>query len=752
MEEKSLLKFTTAIPFPLLVYKVNVRYNEVRKASGVAYIILDVIEKIAGSEDKICDVLLKFGIPRDLYYIFGKEISNLIGTEILAYDYDPSHFMNPKYFSEIRIKDVSLTAKGRKMFREGAIPTGEEKVKTKDIFYSPVTRKFDVSYSLPYTSLDSSVLYEDIERFLGKTIDVSGLKDYIEANPTKVGLKAEERVVEVEIPEVGEEKQVRKEDGTQVIINKSGVVFSFETSDEITYFNKWYSSAFMTKCLLAKEKYKFVDALKNAVDVPTVLLSELTDIVGAYIPNDVSKQAKRPCKIFIDGGRLATDRTDNVLRTDKDFSAKILSQIGGNAEFALLDTFALHYYSAVNVKMPCSQLGDTFEMQLLTESVLDETRYKETVEEIFEYYIQKDFADDVAKDDVAKDDVAKVVLFTVAALKDSSYFGRTIRALFENTKTVDEKIEVVLKLNNAFTKNAEWQNHFVSTAKELFEESASEIKIDNAIYKSSVLNPLRKTLGMNAFDYVSAFADEMIKTEDGDIVYEALLSAGFTVDAVLSVVNVVADFAEKVVNNEEIYSDSDLGNTFCNIKRNLWKLNDMLGIESLSEYTLKDDYNEDEFFDAYATLNSELKSVTKYEKYASKSYAVIRKFIEIYEPIHDLLSIERSASSHPEKITKKYVDEQIARGKYKDVICDLFVKLQYDLRDMLNTEPMTSAHDLLVMAKDKGFLDGKQESALHKLRMCRNGLQHPEKSQIPFNRETIENWRDIVFAIKEERK
>ena len=113
MEEKSLLKFTTAIPFPLLVYKVNVRYNEVRKASGVAYILLDVIEKTAGSEDKICDVLLKFGIPRDLHYIFGKEISNLIGTEILSYDYDPSHFMNPKYFSEIRVKDVSLTAKGR---------------------------------------------------------------------------------------------------------------------------------------------------------------------------------------------------------------------------------------------------------------------------------------------------------------------------------------------------------------------------------------------------------------------------------------------------------------------------------------------------------------------------------------------------------------------------------------------------------------------------------------------------------------
>lgn len=46
---------------------------------------------------------------------------------------------------------------------------------------------------------------------------------------------------------------------------------------------------------------------------------------------------------------------------------------------------------------------------------------------------------------------------------------------------------------------------------------------------------------------------------------------------------------------------------------------------------------------------------------------------------------------------------------------------------------------------DKGILDSKQESALHKLRMCRNGLQHPEKSQIRFDKETIENWRDIAI-------
>lgn len=740
MEERSLLKFKTTVPFPLLIYKVNVKYNEVRKASGVAYILLDLIDKTAGSEEKIGDVLLKFGIPRDLHYIFGQEIANLIGTEILSSRYERSYFLNQKYFAEMLIRDVALTEKGRKLFKEGAIPTGAERVKTKDIFYSPVTRRFGVTYPLPYTTLESSALFEDIDSFLAKTIDISGLKDYVEANPVKMGLKAEERVIDVENPENWQKMQVRKEDGIQVSVTENGVTFSFDTSDETAYFNKWYSSALMTKCLLAKEKYKFVNELKDTVKVPTVSLSELTNIVGAYIPNDVSKQAKRLCEIFIDSGKLATDRTDNVLTVSKEFSERLLAKIGGNADFALLDSSALHYYSALNVTMPCKQLNDTFEMQLLTERILGEDAYKELVNDIFEFYIQKNF----------DGDVAKVVLFAVDALDDVSYFDKAIAVLFEKAKAVDERISVILKLNDAFSKNNAWKEHFARLATKLLHESVGEIKIDNVVYKSTVLEPLRKVLGINDFDYVAQFASELVKTEEKDIIFEALLSAGFGVDAVLSVANVVEDFAQKVASNEEIYSDSDLGIRFHNLGGNLWKLNAMLGIESFSEYTLKDDYNEDEFFNAYATLKSAYKSIKKYERYAPKQYEIIKRYMAIYEPVHDLLSIERSSSSHPEKITKKYIDEYISRGKYKEAICDLLVKLQYDLREQLGAEATVSAHDLIAMARDEGIVDGKQESVLHKLRMCRNGFQHPERSQVKFDRETVENWRDTVFAIKGE--
>lgn len=78
--------------------------------------------------------------------------------------------------------------------------------------------------------------------------------------------------------------QVRKEDGIQVTVTANGVEFSFDTSDETAYFNKWYSSVLMTKCLLAKEKYKFVNELKDTVKVPTVSLSELTRYCGSLYP------------------------------------------------------------------------------------------------------------------------------------------------------------------------------------------------------------------------------------------------------------------------------------------------------------------------------------------------------------------------------------------------------------------------------------------------------------------------------------
>ena len=736
MEEKVIKQIKTSCPFPLLLYKTSVKYNEVRKASGIAYILLDLIQKTATSSEKMGEVLLKFGIPKELHYIFGKEIANLIGTEILQSVYPATHFLNPNYFSEIMVKDISLTAKGRKMFTEGAIPTGAEKTKTKDIYFSPVTRKFDVESKVAYMPLAACYLGEE---FLDKVdIDISGLEDYINANTTKIGLKAEERMVSYETEEP-KKLHVRKEDGMTIVIRPSGVEFSFGTSDETAFFYKYYSSALMTEGLLMKNNYKFVNALKEIVSVPTVSITELDRAVNVHLPSDVQKQATRPCKVFVNKGRLGAERNDNVIKLDNDLSKILLDRIDGNAEFALVDNSAIHYYNALNVSMPCAKFGDTFEMQLLVESVASAEQYSELVKAIFEVVKNKPF----------DSESGRTVLFVVDGLKDTNLFGEYVEAKLSALKTADDKIELLMKMNAIFNKNAEWKAYFETFAKDLFEASVEEIRLDNMIYKTTVLSPIKEALGMTEIDYIANFTKHIAKVEDSDLVYQALETAGFETNVILGVVNVIEKYMQSVIIGQNILSETSLASKFQNVKINLWKLNDMLGIESVSEYTLKDDYNVDEFFNAFSTLQTSYKGIEKFKQYAAKEYAQVKQFLDIYEPIHDILSIERTASSHPDRITKKYINDYLAHGKYKEAICDLVVKLQYDLRELLSMGDEASAHDLIEEARSQKMIDGKQASNLHKLRMCRNGFQHPERNQIPFDKATIESWCEDVFSLKE---
>ena len=736
MEEKVIKQIKTSCPFPLLLYKTSVKYNEVRKASGIAYILLDLIQKTATSSEKMGEVLLKFGIPKELHYIFGKEIANLIGTEILQSVYPATHFLNPNYFSEIMVKDISLTAKGRKMFTEGAIPTGAEKTKTKDIYFSPVTRKFDVESKVAYMPLAACYLGEE---FLDKVeIDISGLEDYINANTTKIGLKAEERMVSYETEEP-KKLHVRKEDGMTIVIRLSGVEFSFETSDETAFFYKYYSSALMTEGLLMKNNYKFVNALKEIVSVPTVSIMELDKAVNVHLPSDVQKQATRPCKVFLNKGRLGVERSDNVIKIDNKTSGIFLDWIDENAEFALVDNSAIHYYNALNVSMPCVKFGDTFEMQLLVESVASAEQYSELVKAIFE----------VVKNRPFDSESGRTVLFVVDGLKDPDLFGEYVESKLSALKTADDKIELLMKMNAIFNKNAEWKAYFETFAKDLFEASVEEIRLDNMIYKTTVLSPIKEALGMTEIDYITNFTKHIANDEDSDLVYQALETAGFETNFILGVVNVIEKYMQSVIIGQNILSETSLASKFQNVKINLWKLNDMLGIESVSEYTLKDDYNVDEFFNAYSTLQTSYKGIEKYKQYAAKEYAQVKQFMDIYEPIHDILSIERTASSHPDRITKKYINDYLAHGKYKEAICDLVVKLQYDLRELLSMGDEASAHDLIEEARSQKMIDGKQASNLHKLRMCRNGFQHPERTQIPFDKATIESWCEDVFSLKE---
>lgn len=729
MEEKIIKQIKTQCPFPLLIYKTHIRYNEVRKASGIAYILLELITK-QRSNATFKEALLKFGIPVELHSLFGKELAGLTDTEIVRANYHESHFENPKYFGEIKVNEVGLTAKGQNLFREGAIPTGLEKEKAKDIFFSPVTSKFDVQYNMPYSPLASCFLGEE---FLDEVeIDVSGLEDYLNANSTKVGLKAEERMIAFETEEP-QKMNVRTEENITLNIYPSHIEFTFATTAEKAFFDKYYSSALMGQGMIIKDKFKFLNLVGT---LPTANISDMHNLAALYLPNEFNKQAKRPCVIFLQRGNTGFER-DNVICADNSFSCELLDRLDKNAEFALLDKAGCRYYCTVNVAMPCKNFGDTFVLPLLTESNADSEVFQDIIDRLYEEYSEKPF----------DDEVGKVVAYMADSLEKPEYFGKVIDKKLQSSVKTDEKIEVLLKLNGVFKRYPSWKNYFTEAVTALYNESVSEVKIENIIYKNTVLTPLKEALQIPNTEYVRVFSHNICKTEPTEIVFEALDSAGFTDAQVLPVANVIESFMTAVLENKTITSETALASKYKTVRLNLWKMNDMLGVENSSEYTLRNDYNVDEFFNAYGTLQNAVKSIEKNKQFASKQYDLLGRYLAIFEPIHELLSIERTASSNPEKITKKYIDDYISRGKYKDAICDLLVKLQYDLRKLLQADRTTQANELIDNALADKRITKTQADALHKLRMCRNGFQHPERKQIPFDKTTIEHWRDIVFMI-----
>lgn len=734
METKTIKQIVTSCPFPLLIYPTNIRYYEVRKASGIAYMLLEMIDKATDSADKISDVLLKFGIPVELHHIFGKEIAGLIDTDIIeSPSYPSAYFNEPRYFSQIRMGEIKLTQKGKTMFRDKAIPTGQEKGKQKDIYFDPIRRKFDIDSSFPYADISTSALGEE---FVDKLdLDLSGMEDYINANSTKMGLKPEEIIISFEC-EAPQKKAIKPQDNVTIVITQAGVEFKFATSDETAFFKKYFTSELMKQVMLYKTKYQFVDSAKAPISVPTIAFEKL-DATNLYIPDDASKQAKSPCKMFLGRDRLVYENINSAIRLDNDKAATILDELDRDAEFALLDVSGCRYYRALNVAFPCAQLGDTFEMQLLVENQVSEEMFHRSVREIFDYY----------KIRQVDPECSKAITYAVEALKDSELFEEYAQEKLSGVQAIDDKIELLLKLNGAFAKSAEWGARFIKLANDLYSRSVQEVKLDNMIYKNAVLTPLVKAMGMSEPDHIVSFSRNVAQTEVPELVYQALASAGFATKTVLGVVNIVEVYMNAVLNGEAIVADDELAHKFSVLQTNFDKLNEMLGIESLSDYTIKDDYNVDEFFNAYNTFVSTYKSLQGYKQYAEKEFKELEEYITIYEPIHEVLSIERTASSHPEKISVKYINNYISRGKYKDAICDLLVKLQYGLRAILQADASIQANELIDMAKEASLIDEKEMSSLHKLRICRNRFQHPNSEGMSFSKADIEKWRDIVFSI-----
>ena len=399
--------------------------------------------------------------------MFAKELSSLVANGILDPRINSSYIDNIKYFEQMTLDLFELTAKGRKMFAEGAIPTGQEKAKTTPVFYSPVTRKFELVCTQSYAPLETSFLGED---FLDKVkYDVSGMEEYLKFVQTKVGLKAEEMIIKISYQEP-KKLAAKAEENLTITIDSDGMDFSFATSDEKAFFESYYSSALMSSGMLMKDKYKF------DISVPTVDYGSLK-VDNLYIPSDAGKQAARPCKLFIGRGVHGYSRTDNVLQYEN--GSAYLDILDDKAEFALLDNAGCKYYLPLNVRIPCKTFGDVFAMQLLVETVASEDQFKRVLQTVYLDCYERSYSSESGQ----------TLAYIATVLQDAELLNKyTLQKLSEHD-TDEDRIDLLLRLNTAFSKCEGWNTYFAEIAKDIFNRYVLTIELENIIFKSTVLTP-----------------------------------------------------------------------------------------------------------------------------------------------------------------------------------------------------------------------------------------------------------------------
>ena len=117
MENKYFVNIETAWSFPIIQYTANTSFVEVRKASGIAYILIELINKSQNIEEKLVVALKNLDVPYDIHYIFGGELINMLNLRIVTMkaNRELSLGLLDTYF----ISDFEVTELGKRLFAEG---------------------------------------------------------------------------------------------------------------------------------------------------------------------------------------------------------------------------------------------------------------------------------------------------------------------------------------------------------------------------------------------------------------------------------------------------------------------------------------------------------------------------------------------------------------------------------------------------------------------------------------------------------
>ncbi|MDR1912727.1 MAG: hypothetical protein LBQ52_10355 [Helicobacteraceae bacterium] len=725
----------TSCSFPLIKLDVNLTYDAVQKPSGVGYIILVLIKDAKDHNEPIRIVLKRFGVPDDLQFIFADEIDVLLNRGILQLVRSNSY--QREYFEKYAIADFAFTANGERMFREGAIPTGEEKIKQTTVYYNPLT--FEFSFTAPnYTELKQSYCYH--EGFMERVeTDFTGLKEYLIDNARNAELQKEERLLECSIAG-REDVSAKVKENLELRIDEDGMEVSFKTAGAEDFYKKYFTPDMLERTFAAKDKFKF--------SVPTKHVKGFSDfkaLSSVYLPEEYAKQIARFANLLITRNKdkisIKRGGIETTFENEKINSAA--SAISSEWSFITIDPKEMRFYTAANIELTERVLDKPVSVSLLVEQLYGADEKTKVIKAIFDECAIVAFSTEHCG----------LVKAVYELSKNADYIAQYTSEKIKQLSDRAKQSEILLAANKVFV-NPEWSALATQYAKDIYSGLIAETTKENIGYNVKIVRTLDGIRKPEKNALLLTIAEKFGSELDDAALFILLTDAGFSENDSLSVANAVKVYVDKILAGETELEKSKISDDFAALSNNLDDLKKNLGIRSATKYAFRDGYDIAKFtedFKAFQSKLSELKK--KYAVFAPDGFGELAKYEEIMQPVFDYIIIERNASQRPEKISESYIRSKINAGDWRMAIFDMFIRLEYILSKRLDIKKSDNldAHKKINRAKEEKIITESEADALHTLRKFRNNLTHPTDAQLVFDKVKITKWADAVFSIAESK-
>lgn len=706
-------KLETSIQFPFFKMNELVTYSEVKKPSGVAYILLVLISESKNKNDRLSKVLENFGIPKSLHYIFADNVQYLMEQGIL----EEFNFYKTE-FDNYLIGSFQFTSKGKKIFAEESIPTGINKELKVPVFYNIAMNELSLKMDNdldPKPLMDCAITPEFMDRFKNE----KNVENFLNLQKGKgISVKKEEIITNVE--QLDQENWIGKYD-CDMNINGDDIEIKFDELLLQKFFDANYNQNMVNLAISYKNKFKFKSSFKDNLKLSNYGFDR---IAGIIIPKEIDDVLKQKNQLLFTKGNYKTSNgymitsSESIAKYDDtiefiqvDMHDSVYAYIPGNFNFNNNLFGIITIPLALKIKLTEEELKNVIKPYVVSLSTYSEDNFKELVK--------------------------------VTNITDDLKLAKEIIEGYVN-KDAESNIVLLNEMKPYAISNSGISNIYRELLEKNFSNYMDTITEDNLDTALKITASIPKFLNIPNKDVLSRIFKN-IKVKNELETYETLVSKGFDKSLVVLYVNPVIE-ALKIRNSEE-KSIIDLINYDD-------ALSEMKRITSINDYKSylydEEKINHNDFKTNYNKAFNLQKNIAVFRSGNEGLFANYDGFMNLFSTINDDINLVEAALKNPNNLKPELIEKKIASGEYQFVFVNLSAKLETILKNKYKLDGKLS--DMLNDARSNGIIDKKIISDLHDFRDNRNAYVHPEDRTSNYNADDLRRWSKEIFDLEVEGK